>query len=173
MAMIARVNLAVSEKCMPALESLTVIGTGFPERTDPNALVIGPTGVGVSQGWTPFGGDDPVLYVADTLNNRVAVIQDPFRRWEPAYGGFTLTSGGSLNGPLGLTVAPDGHIITVNGDDGYATEITPQGNQIAKSLLDDTGGPPPGNGALFGVLYDPENGLIYVDDSSNTLNKLQ
>jgi hypothetical protein len=165
---VVRVNLAVSEKYMPSLLSLTVVATGFPQRTDPNALVIGPTGVALS----PAGEPEPILYVADTLNNRIAVIAHPFTRWFPAVSGQTLTSGGSLNGPLGLTAAPDGHLIAVNGGDGYATEITPLGNQIAKKLLDNTG-TPPGNGALFGVLFDPEEGLIYVDDSSNTLNKLQ
>jgi hypothetical protein len=165
---VVRVNLAVSEKYMPSLLSLTVVATGFPQRTDPNALVIGPTGVALS----PAGEPEPILYVADTLNNRIAVIDQPFTRWFPAVSGQTLSSGGSLNGPLGLTAAPDGHLIAVNGGDGYATEITPQGNQIAKKLLDNTG-TPPGNGALFGVLFDPEEGLIYVDDSSNTLNKLQ
>jgi hypothetical protein len=178
---VVRVNLAVSEKYMPTLLSLTVIGTGFPERTDPAALVIGPTGVALSPScrydgdqdcWNSYGESEPVLYVADSLNNRIAVIDHPFTRWFPAVGGKTLTSGGSLNDPLGLTVATDGHVIAVNGDDGYATEITPQGTQIAKRLLDNTG-TPPGNGALFGVLFDPENGLIFVDDASNTLNKLQ
>jgi hypothetical protein len=178
---VIRMNLAVSEKYMPSLVSITVIGTGFPERTDPNALVIGPTGVALSPScqyggdpdcWNVYGEREPVLYVADTLNNRIAVIKDPLTRWFPVVSGKTLTSGGSLNGPLGLTTAPDGHLIAVNGGDGYATEITPQGNQIAKRLLDDTG-TPPGSGALFGVLFDPENGLIFVDDASNTLNKLQ
>jgi hypothetical protein len=165
---VVRLNLAVSEKYAPSLLSLTVIATGFPQRTDPNALVIGPTGVALS----PASEGEPLLYVADTLNNRIAVIDHPFTRWFPVANAKTLTSGGSLNGPLGLTSAPDGHLIAVNGDDGYATEITPNGNQIAKKLLDDTG-TPPGNGALFGVLFDPAEGLIYVDDSSNTLNKLQ
>ena len=117
--------------------------------------------------------DEPVLYVADTLNNRIAVIHDPFKRSAPSVNGKTLTTGGTLNAPLGLTVAPNGHIITVNGNDGFATEITPDGHQIASRLLDDTGGPPPGVGTLFGVLFDPEVGLIFVDDGSNTLNTLQ
>jgi len=79
--------------------------------------------------------------------------------------------GGSVNDPLGLTVAPDGHIITVHGNDGFATEITPQGAQIAK-LLDNTGGPPAA-GTLFGVRFDSEVGLVFVDDGSNTLTVLQ
>lgn len=40
-------DLAVSEKAMPLLESLIVVGAGFSERTDPAALVIGPTSVGL------------------------------------------------------------------------------------------------------------------------------
>jgi len=181
-ATVVRINLAVSEKQMPFLLSMTVIGAGLAARTDPAALVIGPTGVGLSpschQGEDSdcrpsFGEDESVLYVADSVNNRIAVITDPFTRSTPSQNGRTLTIGGSLNDPLGLTVAPDGHIITVNGNDGFATEITPHGAQIAKKLLDNTGGPPPGAGTLFGVLFDPEVGLVFVDDGSNTLNVLQ
>jgi len=181
-ATVTRLNLAVSEKYMPFLESITVVGAGFAERTDPAALVIGPTGLALSPGcdhsgdpdcWTPFREHEPVLYVADSLNNRIAVITDPLTRSIPSVNGRTLSIGGSLNDPLGLTIAPDGHLFAVNGNDGFATEITPQGAQIATRLLDNTGGPPPGAGALFGVLFDPENGLIFVDDASNTLNKLQ
>jgi len=184
-ATVVRVNLVVSEKQMPFLVSMTVIGAGFAERTDPNALVIGPTGVGLAPNCHhredsddsdcrfAFGEDEPVLYVADSLNNRIAVITDPMTRSTPSWNGRTLTMGGSLNDPLGLTVAPNGHIITVNGNDGYATEITAQGAQIVKTLLDNTGGPPPGTGTLFGVLFDPQVGLVFVDDGSNTLNVLQ
>jgi hypothetical protein len=181
-ATVVRVNLAVSEKQMPFLLSMNVIGAGFAARTDPAALVIGPTGVGLSSSChhgedsdcrSSFGEDESVLYVADSVNNRIVVITDPFTRSTPLWNGRTLTMGGSLNDPLGLTVAPDGHIITVNGNDGFATEITPHGEQIAKKLLDNTGGPPPGAGTLFGVLFDPEVGLVFVDDGSNTLNVLQ
>jgi hypothetical protein len=177
---VVRLNLTVSESNMPFLDSMTVIGNGFPQRTDPSALVIGATGVGLSPAcqfsgdpncWTPFGGQ--VLYVADTLRNRIAVITDPFTRTTPVWQGTTLTSGGNLNAPLGLNVAPDGHIITANGGNGWAIEITPQGSQIATKLLDNSGSPP-GAGALFGVLYDPwAEALIYVDDATNTLNRLQ
>jgi hypothetical protein len=184
-ATLVRVNLAVSEKQKPFLLSMTVIGAGFAARTDPNALVIGPTGVGLSPNCrhreepedsdcrSSFDEDEPVLYVADSLNNRIVVITDPLTRSTPSWNGQILTVGGSLNDPLGLTVAPNGHIITVNGNDGFATEITPHGAQIAKKLLDNTGGPPPGAGTLFGVLFDPEVGLVFVDDGSNTLNVLQ
>src|SRR5437016_1889315 len=85
---VVRLNLAVSEKQMPVLESVTIVGTGFAERSDPAALVIGPTGLALSPSckqsgnncWTPFGEDEPVLYLADSLNNRIAVITDPLTR---------------------------------------------------------------------------------------------
>jgi len=77
--------------------------------------------------------------------------------------------GGSLNGPLGLTVAPNGHILTTNGGDGFISEITPFGQQLDKVLLDSSG-TPPGAGALFGLIFVPETGVYYVDDATNTLN---
>src|SRR5271165_68408 len=42
---VTRLSLAITPGSAPALQSITVIGSGFPERTDPAALVIGPTGV--------------------------------------------------------------------------------------------------------------------------------
>jgi hypothetical protein len=180
---VVRVILDVSGKHSPVLQSLTVVGAGFAERTDPAALVIGPTGVALSPDCEHSGeeecrnssddDDEPVLYVADSVHNRIAVINHPFSRTTPSTNGKTLASGGTLNDPLGLTVAPNGHLIVVNGNDGFATEFTARGNAIATRLLDNTGGPPPGAGTLFGVLFDPEVGLVFVDDGSNTLNVLQ
>lgn len=178
---VVRIDIGVSEKTMPWIESMTVVGSGFAERTDPVALVIGPTGLGLSHDCDSDPDDctgnwnsshpEPVLYVADTLNNRVAVIPDAVTRSNSAGTGVTLTKGGSLNGPLGLTVAEGGHILTVNGGDGFITEITPEGVQIAKTLLDSTG-TPPGVGALFGLIFEPGHGVIFVDDNTNTLNLL-
>ena len=49
-----------------------VIAHGFAEHTDPNALVVGPTGVGL--------GRDGVLYVADSDGNRIAAVPDALTR---------------------------------------------------------------------------------------------
>jgi hypothetical protein len=175
---VVRINLQVSETQMPSIESMTVIGSGFSERTDPAALVIGPTGVGLSPVCNTSDPDDCLmvpnngaLYVADTLNNRIALIPNAINRTTSAGVGATLSHGGSLNFPLGLTVAPNGEILTVNGGDGFITEITPGGAQISKTLLDNTG-TPPGSGTLFGLIYQPGQGLLFVDDGSNTLNLL-
>jgi len=177
---VTRLDLKVSTSAMPVLESISVIASGFPERTDPAALVIGPTGVALralcasdSDDCGEQGGDrdGARLYVADTLGNRIAVIDHPLGRTTSAGIGHTLSAGGSLNGPLGLIVTPRGELLTVNSGDGFITEISPGGAQRAKRLLDNTGSPA-GAGTLFGLVFDPAHGVYFVDDASNTVNLL-
>ena len=51
-------------------------------------------------------------------------------------------------------------------------EIDPaKGKQVAVKLVDNAGGPPPGAGALFGLIAVAE-GVYFVDDASNTFNLL-
>ena len=114
--MLIDLNLFQAKK--PAIESITEIASGFAERTDPAALVIGPTGVGLSPACAEEDDDGCVLYVADSVNNRIAATLNPLRRRGSAGTGLTVSTGGSLNDPLGLTVAPNGHILVVNGNDG-------------------------------------------------------
>jgi hypothetical protein len=147
---------------MPSIESMTVVGSGFPERTDPGALVIGPTGVTLSS-------NNGQLYVADSLNNRVAAISNPLDRMTSDGIGDTVTSGGALNDPLGVTLAPNGDILTVNGNNGFLVWTTPRGAQVRKDLLDGSGSPP-GAGALFGIAVVTGVGLYFVDDATNTLD---
>ena len=148
----------------PRLLSTREIGSGFGERTDPNALVVGPTGVGLA--------DDGTLYVADTVGNRITAIPDALRRDSSAGTGHTLSSGGSLNSPLGLVVAPGGDVLTVNGGDGNLVETTPCGDQVAVRQLDSSG-TPPGAGALFGLAVKPgEHAVYFVDDATNQLDLL-
>jgi hypothetical protein len=159
---VVRLTLNATHSMMPSLQSMTVIGSGFAERTDPAALVIGPTGLGVS-------GNAGTVYVADSLNNRIAAIPNPVFRTTSAGTGATVSQGGSLNDPLGLAISPGGDILTVNGNNGYLVTTTPDGNQISKQLLDSSGNPP-GAGALFGLIPVVGQGLYYVDDATNTLN---
>jgi hypothetical protein len=159
---VLRVDLRVPPGSMPSVVSITVIGSGFSERTDPAALVIGPTGLTLSK-------NHKTLYVADSLNNRVAAIDNPLLRTSSDDTGATVSSGGALNDPLGMTLAINGNVLTVNGDDGFLVETTPGGVQIFKTLLDNTGSPP-GSGALFGLTDVPGLGLVFVDDATNTLN---
>jgi hypothetical protein len=142
----------------------TTIASGFGERTDPNALVIGPTGLGL--------GANGILYVADTLANRIAGIPDALFRNTDAGTGTTVASGAALKGPLGLAIAPDGEILTVNSLDGNIVETNAAGSQLVVKTLDTNPGTPnPGAGALFGLAVAPGNaGVYFVDNDTNTLN---
>ncbi len=159
---VVRLALDIASGSAPSLRSITVIGSGFSERTDLAALVIGPTGLGLDA-------DADTLYVADSLNNRIAAIHHPVFRDTSAGVGAMVSQGASLNDPLGLTIAPNGNILTVNGNDGFLVETTPRGHQINRALLDNTGNPP-GAGALFGLIDVRGTGVYFVDDVSNTLN---
>ena len=50
-----------------------------------------------------------------------------------------MTSGGSLNNPLGMAIAPNGDLITVNGGDGNTVETTPGGQQVDTVQIDPAG----------------------------------
>jgi hypothetical protein len=146
----------------PRVLSSTTIGSGFPARTDPNALVIGPTGDGLSCNGT--------LYVADTLNNRIAAIPNALFRLHSDGTGDTVSKGGHLNVPLGLAIAPNGHILTVNGGDGNIVETSPRGRQVAFKTIDNNMG---GAGNLFGLAVKPGADAVYFVDDFSANNNLQ
>jgi hypothetical protein len=161
---VVRLVLQTGGSGAPWVVSSRVIGSGFSERTDPAALVVGPTGDAVSANGT--------LYVADTAANRIAAIPDAFNRMSTAFSGADVTSNGWLNAPLGLTLAPNGDILTVNAGDGRIVETTPGGMQSAFQWLDKSGSPP-GSGALFGLVVTPlRNGVYFVDDATNSFELL-
>jgi len=178
---------------IPSVIETTIIGSGFPEENDPAALIIGPTGLGLASGeheggdsqggnsqsarhdhggGNSQGGDEGgnnTLYVADTVNSRIARIDGASHRHSSAGIGVTVSTAGSLNMPLGLVIAPNGDILTVNAGDGNIVETTPRGNQVATTLL-----APAGAGSLFGLAVVPNgSGIYFVDDSENQLNLFQ
>jgi len=175
---------------MPSVIESTIIGSGFAEENDPAALIIGPTGVGLASGEDEGGdsqsarhdhggggnsqggdegGNGGTLYVADSVTNRIARIDAASHRHSSAGIGVTVSANGSLKTPLGLTLAPNGDILTTNGGDGNIVETTPHGTQTATALI-----APAGGGALFGLAVVPgESGIYFVDDSENQLNLFQ
>jgi hypothetical protein len=158
---VVRIALELHSGAAPTVESMVTIGKGFAERTDPAALVIGPTGLGLAR--------DGTLYVADSLNNRIAAIPDALRTQSSAGTGTTVKEGGRfLNDPLGLAIGIFGDILTVNGNNGLLVVTTPRGDTAGTAVLDSSG-TPPGSGALFGLAVT-DRGVYYVDDATNTLN---
>lgn len=143
--------------------SRVTIASGFGEHTDPAALVVGPTGVGL--------GRDGALYVADSVANRIVKIAGALFRNTSAGTGVVVSTGGHINDPLGLAIAPNGDILVTNGGDGNLVETTPGGVQVAFKPVDTTG---IGGGTLFGLAVAPEKpGVYLVNDGDNTLDLLQ
>jgi hypothetical protein len=153
---VVRIRLAFHHQDAPTVLSERVIATGFREHTDPAALVVGPTGVGL--------GRDGTLYVADSVGNRIAAIPGAMTRTTAMPGGgSTVTHEGALNDPLGLTIAPGGDIVSANGADGNLVETSPAGVQVATKTL-----VPDGGGDLFGLAVVPHGrGLYFVNDAGS------
>src|SRR5215813_1373215 len=161
---VERLTLRLRGSNPPLLAAHTVVGSGFGEHTDPAALVVGPTGLGLNSHGT--------LFVADSVGNGITAIPAVLVRATSAGTGKVVTTGGTFNTPLGLAIAPNGNVLTMNAGDGNIVETTPAGKQVASFLLDNSGSPP-GAGALFGLAVTPNaNGVYYVDDAANTLNLL-
>jgi DNA-binding beta-propeller fold protein YncE len=143
--------------------SQQVIANAIPWRDDPTALAIGPTGVALAP--------DGTLYIADTLDNRISAVPQALTRTTPAPdGGGTVSQGKKLKQPLGLTLAPNGDILTTNAGDGNIVETRPAGQQRATVTADKK----TGAGSLFGLVVNPGgNSIYYVDDGDNTLRVMR
>ena len=161
---VVRLTMRLRGSKPPVLTRSVTVGSGFPEQVNAAAFVLGPTGVGLGRGgW---------LYVASTQDNRITRIGHALTRMTSAGTGHLVTKGGQLLMPLGLAIAPGGHVLTVNGGNGKIVETTPGGTQVAWRFLDTTGSPK-GAGALFGLAVRPgPGGVYYVDDAANTLRLL-
>ncbi len=154
---VVRLDLALDGASPPVLTSSTVIGTDFPWIANKAALVLAPTGLALGRNGT--------LYVAETQTNSISAIPGALTRTTAvAAPSGTIAAGGALNAPLGMTMAPDGDLIVVNGNDGNAVEVSPAGKQVAtKTLVKD------GAGDLFGI-QATTNGLLAVNDGTNALD---
>jgi hypothetical protein len=158
---VLRIKLTSAPGQPPKVLGEDVIANGIPWRDDPNALAIGPTGLALAPNGT--------LYVADTLDNRIAAISDAMTRTTPAPdAGHTVSEGLHLKQPLGLVLVPNGDILATNAGDGNVVETTPAGKQLMTHTLDTK----TGAGSLFGLVLDGHK-IYYVDDGDNTVKVLQ
>ncbi len=163
-ATVLRINLSIPDGQKPVITSRTVIANGFGQRADKDVFLIGPTGLVL--------GPDNTLYVSDALENRVVAIADATTRTTTAATGREVTKGGLLQRPLALIMAPNGHLLAVNGRNGQVVEIDPvAGKQIYAQWIDaNQAQSPPGNGDLFGLAIKPDGrGFYYVEDEVNTI----
>jgi DNA-binding beta-propeller fold protein YncE len=131
-------------------------------------VAVGPTGLA----FDPYG---DVLYVASTADNKIFGIRDAANRAGSAGTGFVVFEDQTnLHGPLGLVLAPNGNLITANGDGVNAggtqnlfVEFTKEGTLVSTYQLD--GG---ALGAAFGIATSSSQEAVHfaaVDDDLNTV----
>jgi hypothetical protein len=64
-----------------------------------------------------------------------------------------------------MTLAPNGDLVVVNGNNANAVEISPAGQQLfTKTLVKN------GAGDLFGITTTPAGELLAVNDGKNTID---
>ncbi|MGH2719193.1 MAG: hypothetical protein ACRDJU_11510 [Actinomycetota bacterium] len=156
---VVRLDLGLSTSAPPSLVTTTVVGSDFPWEANQAALVLAPTGLAL--------GRDGTLYVDDTQTNSISAITSAVTRTTPVTAtASVITSGGGLNASLGMTLAPNGNLIFVNGNDGNATEVTTSGTQLGtRTLVKD------GAGDLFGLTPTADSSdLLFVNDGTNALD---
>lgn len=152
------------------VEHMTQIASGYLHRTDPAALVVGPTGLA-------FDRESGVLYVASTGDNAIFAIQNAIEtQSDNGMGTMVYQDNTHLHGPLGLVLAPNGHLITSNGDavnpgpsgsQNFLVEFTRDGQFVAQFQVDS------GNsGGAFGLgitRIGEKIRFATVDDDTNQL----
>ena len=147
----------------------TQIASGYTHRCDPAAFVVGPTGLALN----PFTN---TLYVASTGDNTIfAIPLASFRENGSGTGAAFIGNDTHLHGPLGLAIAPNGDLLSaqgdaVNPDPNHVSEIvefSPRGQFAAQFSID------PASGSAFGLAIVPFKGgfrFAAVDDGVNMLD---
>ncbi len=165
---VTRIDLEIPKSGAPVISSMTRIGSGYLTRTDPAALVVGPTGLA-------YDAKRNLLYVASTGDNTIFAIPNAgTRKTNAGTGRVVYQDNAHLRGPLGLVLAPNGDLITANGDavnpdSSQASELvefTPRGKFVGQFSVD------PNQGSAFGLAVTNVGGVVRlaaVDDFTNSL----
>jgi hypothetical protein len=147
----------------------TLIATGYTHVPNGAALVLGPTGLA-------YDGTSDTLYVASTADNAIYAIANASYADAPVSLGVLVFSDPRLRGPLALKLAPNGDLVTTNGDAVNADllhpsemiEFTKAGQFVREFNIDASQG-----GAFgFDTVLDqnaPFN-IAFVDDVTNNLS---
>jgi hypothetical protein len=150
--------------------SVTQIASGYLHRGDPAALAIGPTGLA-------YDAQKDILYVASTGDNEIFAIHNAKdRTHDGGMGDLVYQDTTHLHGPLGLALAPNGDLLTTNGDainpdttqPSEMVEFTTKGKFVSQFSVDSSG-----IGGAFGLAVTLNKAgnirLAAVDDITNSL----
>jgi len=149
------------------LKRWTTIATSYTHVPNAAAVVLGPTGLA-------YVASTDTLYVAATADNAIFAVTQAAARTTAVVMGNTVFADPHLRGPLALRMAPNGNLLTANGDavngdvlhPSEIVEFTTEGRFIREYNVD------PSQGGAFGIDTILEgSGWNYavIDDVTNSL----
>jgi hypothetical protein len=148
------------------VDKITQIASGYTHKCDPVTFVDSPTGL-------VYNSRTEVLYVASSGDNAVYAVSDAGdRTTDGGIGKLIYTDATHLHGPLGMAMAPNGHLLvsnndSINSDPNQPSEIvefTIRGKFVKQISVD------PAQGGSFGLavqVNDHTATLAAVDDATN------
>jgi DNA-binding beta-propeller fold protein YncE len=105
---VTRLDLAITPSIV-TVKAATVIASGYTSQENDAGLILGPTGLA-------YDPEDDVLFVASTADNTIFAVPQAGSRSGSSGRGATIFQDDHLRGPLALVFAPNGNLLTANGD---------------------------------------------------------
>jgi hypothetical protein len=168
---VTRINLKTTHSGEIAVENMTRIASGYGFACNSAAVVVGPTGLAYDR-------SKDILYVASTSDNKIFAVPGAAKAdSDQGTGSVIYQDSAHLFGPLALALAPNGDLITANGDAinnpnpsqvSMIVEFTPTGQFVSEFQVD------PVPGSAFGLAVERRLGRILfaaVDDNISFLNE--
>jgi hypothetical protein len=155
----------------PVVMGTTHIASKYTVKANSAAVILGPTGLA-------YDAKTDILYVASTADNVIFAVPNAGSRTAPPQNGTgtVIFKDSHLRGPLALALAPNGDLVTSNGDAINAdvnqpseiVEFTKDGKFIGQFNVD------PAQGGAFGIAVETlSNGqarFAAVDDNANDIS---
>jgi DNA-binding beta-propeller fold protein YncE len=163
---VSRLDVEVGTKGVTLLKT-TRIAAGYLHVPNMAAVILGPTGLAFDRG-------TDMLYVASTADNTIYAVSHATSRTSAVTRGGIAFDDSHLRGPLALRFAPNGNLLTANGDAVNPDPLHPSeivefttGGQFVREYNVDTS-----QGGAFGIDTVREGPFNYavIDDVTNTLS---
>jgi DNA-binding beta-propeller fold protein YncE len=164
---VARFDVAVGATGLEITKK-TLVASGFTHVPNAAAVVLGPTGLA-------FDEATDTLFVASTADDAIYAVAHAGNASGASGPGRVVFADGPLRGPLALRLAPNGHLLTANGDAvngdqlhrSDIVEFTKEGHFVSEYNVDAS------QGGAFGFDTRLAKGAFFnfavIDDVTNSL----
>jgi hypothetical protein len=166
---VSRLDVTVGSQGL-TVTKMTTLASGYTVQPSMPAVILGPTGLA-------FDDRSDTLYVASTADNAIYAIFNASHATTSVNRGQLVFADSHLIGPLALKFAPNGDLLTANGDatanadpahPSEIVEFTPSGQFVREYNVDAS------QGGAFGLdaVADSDGRANYaaVDDVTNSLS---